>query len=81
MKVTVYSPPTPCTWCNATKTRLKGLKIEFEPKTADEEDIARFKAMGHEAFPVVIVERDGEEPWTWSGYRDIEIKKLAELSK
>ncbi|UEM46543.1 thioredoxin [Mycobacterium phage JuicyJay] len=81
MKVTVYSPPTPCTWCKATKSRLDKLGVEYQPVVADEETINRFRDEGRGAFPVVVVERDGEEPWIWSGFRDLEIKNLAELSK
>lgn len=82
--VTVYQSDAPCIQCQTTKLRLnrpgKGLPaIPFQAVTADDAAIDRFRAEGHSSFPVVTVDREGEPPWTWSGFRLTEIEKLAEF--
>lgn len=57
------------------------MKIDFIAETASDEDIVKFKAQGHDAFPVVIVELDDGSVRSWSGFRNEEIKNLAKLSK
>ncbi|AAN12700.1 thioredoxin [Mycobacterium phage LittleE] len=74
----MYSPPTPCVMCRTTKARLDKFGIPYESVVTDEETANRFRNEGRSSYPVVVVERDGQEPWVWSGFRDTEIKKLAD---
>lgn len=77
--VRVFSPATPCSWCNATKLRLKKFGIPFEAVTASDAEVELFKQEGHAAFPVVVVDLGDGATWTWSGFRYPEIEKLRDI--
>lgn len=77
--VKVFSPETPCSSCMATKVNFKKDGIPFEPVVASAAEVEAFKADGHAAFPVVVVDLGDGATWTWSGYRHSEIKKLKEI--
>lgn len=53
------------------------MKVPFTTSTASEEMIEELREQGHSSFPVVVV--DGDESWSFSGYRHAEIARLAEL--
>jgi predicted RNase H-related nuclease YkuK (DUF458 family) len=63
----------------ATKLALKKQGTSFEAVVATDEQVEKFKADGHVAFPVVVVNFGDGATWTWSGYRHDDIKRLKEL--
>lgn len=77
--VTVYQPDAPCNQCHATKLHLTREGIPFQSVTADDAVITRYRNEGHASFPVVVVEIDGQQLMTWSGYRRDEIRRLADV--
>lgn len=70
--ITVYSKPSGCPQCVATKRFLDSRGIGYEAiSLADVEPVlmAHFRSMGHTEAPVVTV-HDGDELLTnWSGFR------------
>lgn len=79
MDVVVYSPVEPCSACVATKVALRAAKVPFRSVTASDADVARFKADGFLAFPVVVVDCGDGATWSWSGYRHDDVARLKEL--
>ncbi len=76
MDVTVYSPPSHCPKCMATKIRLKKEGIPFTEVTMTDEQIVQFKADGHQSSPVVVVDLGAGATWTFSDYRHEDITRL-----
>ncbi|MGQ4535025.1 glutaredoxin-like protein NrdH [Dermabacteraceae bacterium P13115] len=72
MEITVYSKPM-CVQCDATKRALNkaGLDYTVVDLTEDAEALAKVKALGYMAAPVVITANDH-----WSGFRPDKIKAL-----
>ncbi len=79
--MTVFSPSAPCSSCAATKLAFKRSGVPFVSAVASDDDVARFKAEGHSAFPVVVVDLGDGASWTWSGYRHDDVKRLQALYK
>lgn len=77
--VTVYQPDGPCVKCANTKRQLTRNKVPYTTVTADDDTINRFRAEGHVAFPIVVVDLGDGASWTWSDFRNEEIKRLASL--
>lgn len=63
-----------CVQCTATKRRLDALGIEYETFDLDTDDaaLARVKALGYLAAPVVVAGDDD-----WSGFNPMMIDQLA----
>lgn len=69
--ITIYSPPTPCVQCTATKREFVAKGIPFEAITLTPEQADAFKAEGHQQAPVVVTPRG-----TWAGFRPDLIRGL-----
>ena len=75
--VILYSKPTGCQACIATKRRLATTSVVYEERDATVEETAKYlKAKGFLEAPVVAVFFDDQEEW-WSGYRPDLIDELA----
>lgn len=74
--VIVYTKPA-CPQCNATKTQLDKVGVEYETVDISVDTDAREKvmALGYLGAPVVIAGEDH-----WSGFRPDRIKALASAS-
>ena len=79
MDVVVYSPPSLCPKCVATKIRLKKERIPFREVVMTAEQIETFKAGGHQSSPVVVVDLGDGATWTFSDYRHEDITRLKQL--
>lgn len=76
-EVTLYNKPS-CPQCTATERKLNELEIDFEHKSAldDENRIYIVEELGYMSAPVVTVIRNGELIDHWSGYRPDKIGDL-----
>jgi glutaredoxin-like protein NrdH len=72
MSVTVYSKPD-CVQCTMTYKALNNAGIEFTviDMMEDADALAKVKALGFMAAPVVVTESD-----SWAGFRPDKVKSL-----
>jgi len=78
-RVVVYQPASDCVACRTTKMQFDRLGIQYDVVEADEGIVDSLRSEGFTAFPVVKVDCGDEAGWSWSGYRDGDIKRLARL--
>lgn len=81
MQIDVFVKPEPktkwepeCRQCIMTENLLKKKGIEYTRHVLTDEDLARFKDMGHQSAPVVLI-NEGEDHW--AGFRPDLINALS----
>lgn len=78
-KVVMFTPPDECVACRTTKMRFDKLGVSYEVVESDESTVDELRREGFSQFPVVKIDCGDGAGWSWSGYRDDNIRKLAQL--